>query len=118
MNRKILVIEDEKLLNDTISSFLTYSDFDVVSAYDGKSAISKAKECKPDLILLDVMLPGIYGYDIAKEIRKFSEVPIVFLTSVEDQESKDKAFKSGATDYLSKSIDLEILVEKINKILG
>jgi len=118
LNRKILVIEDEKLLNDSISSFLSYSDFDVVSVYDGKKAVREAKTHKPDLILLDVMLPGIYGYEIAKEIRKFSEVPIVFLTSVEDTESRNKAFNSGATEYLSKSIDLNVLLKKINKILN
>jgi two-component system response regulator VanR len=117
VNRKILVVEDEKLLNDTISTFLTYSNYDVVSAYDGISAVEMAKQHNPDLILLDVMLPCMLGYDVAKAIRKFSSVPILFLTSIEDKESKQKAFEAGATDYLSKSIDLSVLVEKINQIL-
>ena len=116
MNR-ILIVEDEKLLNETISVFLSYHDFEVVSAYDGKCAISKTKEYNPDLILLDVILPTMYGYEVAKKIREFSDVPIIFLTSIEDEESRQKAFECGASEYLSKSIDLEHLLKVIHKFL-
>jgi len=113
----ILIVEDETLLNDTISALLGFYDFDTISAYDGASAIKLAKEKSPDLILLDMILSDMYGYDVAKEIRDFSEVPIIFLTSMEEDDIKEKALQCRGSYYMSKSVDITLLIEKIKEVL-
>jgi DNA-binding response OmpR family regulator len=117
MKKKILIIEDDNDLNSTISKFLTLKDFEVKSVYDGQSAVDKVYEEHFDIILLDIKLPFINGYDVAKNIREFSDVAIIFLTSLDSQKDIEQGFLSGGDDYITKPFSLNELLLRINAIL-
>jgi len=117
MHRKILLVEDDRELNETILDFLQLSGFDVESVFDGEEAINLAYEKSFDLILLDVKLPLVNGFDVAKEIRKTSNVPIIFITSLDAQIDVEKGFLSGADDYIKKPFALKELKLRIDAIL-
>ena len=115
--RKILVVEDDKDLSDTIIKFLTIKSFVCKPVYDGRTAIETAYEDYYDLILLDIKLPFMNGFDVAKEIRKSSSVPIIFLTSLSAQNNIELGFTSGGDDYLTKPFSLNELYLRANAIL-
>ena len=116
MDKKILIVEDDKDLNETLSDFLGFY-FKVQSSFDGEDCINKVYESKFDLIILDVKLPIKNGFEVAKEIRKFSDVPIIFLTSLDSQKDIEKGFISGADDYIKKPFSLMELKFRIDAIL-
>ncbi len=115
--KKILTIEDDRDLNSTITKFLKMKSFECESAYDGEEALSIVYENKYDLILLDVKLPSMDGFRVAKEIRSFSNIPIVFLTSLSGEENIVKGFSNGGDDYLVKPFSLNELHSRINAVL-
>ena len=117
MKKKILITEDDNDLNSTISKFLALKDFEVKSVYDGQSAVDKVYEEHFDIILLDIKLPFINGYDVAKNIREFSDVAIIFLTSLDSQKDIEQGFLSGGDDYITKPFSLNELLLRINAIL-
>ncbi|GAB6074454.1 response regulator transcription factor [Nautilia lithotrophica] len=117
MKRKILIVEDDVSLNETIKEFLDLNDFENVSVYDGESAVNKAYEKNFDLILLDVKLPNKNGFDVAREIRKFNDVPIIFITSLDSEKDVEKGFLSGGDDYIRKPFSLKELKFRIDAIL-
>ena len=106
MKRKILLVEDDIELNETICDFLQIKDFKVSSLTDGSEVVNLIYEKKFDLILLDVKLPNQNGFNIAKQIREFSEVPIVFITSLNSLENIENGFMLGGDDYLTKPFSL------------
>ncbi|MEO1927481.1 MAG: response regulator transcription factor [Nautiliaceae bacterium] len=116
MKRKILVVEDDISLNETIKEFLEFSGFEVKSVYDGEEALKEAYESSYDLIVLDVKLPKLNGFEVAKEIRKFSTIPIVFLTSLDSEKDVEKGFLSGGDDYIRKPFSLKELKFRIDAI--
>jgi len=116
LDKKILIVEDDKDLNETLSDFLGFY-FKVQSSFDGEDCINKVYESKFDLIILDVKLPIKNGFEVAKEIRKFSDVPIIFLTSLDSQKDIEKGFISGADDYIKKPFSLMELKFRIDAIL-
>lgn len=99
---KILIIDDEKPINDLISSYLTKQGFKTISSLTGKDALEQVKEEKPDLIILDVMLPDIDGPDLCLQIRKHIDTPILFLSCKGEELDKIIAFSSGGDDYMTK----------------
>ena len=99
MKRKILIVEDDIDLNETIREFLE-NFYNVDSVKDGEEALNKAYEKNYDVIILDVKLPKIDGFSVAKEIRKFSKTPIIFLTSLDSEKDVEKGFLSGGDDYI------------------
>ena len=109
----ILLVEDDISLNETIKEFLEFSGYEVRSVFDGEEAINEAYEKKYQIIILDVKLPKKNGFEVAKEIRSFSEVPIIFLTSLDSQKDIEKGFLSGADDYLTKPFSLKELKFRI-----
>jgi DNA-binding response OmpR family regulator len=117
MKKQILIVEDDIDLNSSISKFLSIKNFKCVSVYDGQSAIDKAYEEKFMLIILDIKLPLKDGIEVAKSIREFSNIPIVFLTSLNSQVDIENAFSSGADDYIIKPFSLNELHLRINSIL-
>ncbi|ACM92798.1 DNA-binding response regulator [Nautilia profundicola AmH] len=117
MKRKILIVEDDVSLNETVKEFLELNGFESVSVYDGDSALSRAYEESFDIILLDVKLPGMNGFDVAKEIRKFSDTPIIFITSLDSEKDIEKGFLSGGDDYIRKPFSLKELKLRIDAIL-
>jgi len=115
---KILVVEDEKDLNRTMCSFLGKSGFEAVGALNANEAYDEMYGQMFDLIISDIMMPGIDGYEFAKTVRELNqEIPILFVTARDDFESKRKGFRAGIDDYMVKPIDLEELVLRIEALM-
>ncbi len=122
MTKVILFIEDESVLQKTFGEILKQEGYEVISALDGEIGLRLAKEKKPDLILLDLILPKINGFDVLKKLKEDKEtqgIPVIILTNLEGIGDVDKALELGATTYLVKAqYTLEEMVEKIKKALG
>ena len=109
-SKKILIIEDEKTISDIIQFNLTKEGFEVETAYDGKDGLEKALNGKPDLILLDLMLPLMDGFQVCKRVREVSNVPILMLTAKEQEVDKVLGLELGADDYITKPFNpVEVL---------
>lgn len=118
MQFKILIIEDEKTLLDTLTLNLQLEGFAVFFLNSGKDAITNINKIKPDLILLDIMLPDKNGVDIYKELVNInSKIPTIFLTAKNDIKDKIEGLKLGANDYITKPFDLEELLLRIHNVL-
>lgn len=113
MDKKILVVEDEKAIADILDFNLKKEGYTVVCAYDGEDGLSAALKEKPDLILLDVMLPKLDGFEVCKEIRKTSNVPIIMLTAREEEVDKILGLELGADDYITKPFSMRELMARI-----
>lgn len=122
MAKKILVIEDEETLNKTLSASLKSEGFEVFSALDGAQGLDFAKKEKPNLILLDLILPKIDGFEVLKSIKEDSnlrDVAIILLTNLESPENIQKALVAGATTYLVKAnYKLEEVLDKVKEVLN
>ena len=115
---KILVVEDEKDLNRTMCSFLSRCGYEAVGALNANEAYDEMYGQIFDLIISDIMMPGIDGYEFAKTVRELNqEIPILFVTARDDFESKRKGFRAGIDDYMVKPIDLEELVLRIEALM-
>ncbi len=112
---KILLVEDDIDLNDTIREFLE-NFYQVESIFDGQEAIDRVFENSYDLIILDVKLPSIDGFSVAKEIRAFKDIPIIFLTSLDSEKDIERGFLSGGDDYIRKPFSLKELKFRIDAI--
>jgi DNA-binding response OmpR family regulator len=112
---KILLVEDDIDLNETIREFLE-NFYNVDSVKDGEEALNKAYEKNYDVIILDVKLPKIDGFSVAKEIRKFSKTPIIFLTSLDSEKDVEEGFLSGGDDYIRKPFSLKELKLRIDAV--
>ena len=115
---KILVVEDEKDLNRYVATCLRNNNYDVTVAYDGEEALAKTEENKFDLILTDIMMPKMDGFDLAENIRITDKTtPIIFMTAKDDKSSKMLGYTLGIDDYVTKPFDMDVLIMKINAIL-
>ncbi|MBU2036673.1 response regulator [Patescibacteria group bacterium] len=115
--KTILLIEDEPTLQKTLSSALTQEGYEIKSALDGEIGLRLAREIKPDLILLDLILPKLDGFEVLGELKKdgpLKDVPIIVLTNLESAPDIERALSLGATSYLVKAnYDLKDVIEKI-----
>ena len=118
---KILVVEDDKFLRELISQKLAKEDFNVVEAMDGEEGVKKAKEEKPDIILLDLILPGIDGFEVLTRIREDKSLvstPVIILSNLGQKEDIERGLKIGATDYMIKAhFTPGEIIEKIRTII-
>ena len=115
---KILLLEDDANLNETITEFLTEQGHDVISVYDGHEAQEKLYESKYDLLLFDVNIPGINGFDLLKEAREGDVVaPAIFITSLDSVDDLEKGFESGCDDYIRKPFALKELLIRVETLL-
>ncbi len=118
MKAKLLLLEDESALNETITEYLQEQGYDVVSVYDGDEAQEKIYEMPFDLLLLDVNVPGINGFDLLKTSRESgTKTPAIFLTSRNALADVEDGFESGADDYLRKPFALKELLLRIENLL-
>ena len=117
MDTTILIVEDEKNINEILSYTFTQSGYKTLSAYDGVSGLEMCLQQKPDLVLLDVNLPGMDGMDVCKEIRKTSNVPIIMLTAREDEVDKVLGLEFGADDYMTKPYSARELSARVKALL-
>ncbi len=111
--KKVLIIEDEKPISDIIRFNLEKDGFQVESAYDGQEGLAKALSVNPDVVLLDVMLPGIDGFEVLKRVREKSRVPILMLTAKEEEVDKVLGLELGADDYITKPFGMRELIARI-----
>jgi len=117
---RILIIEDEKLTVELLKLNLCEEGFDIIAAFDGEEGLRKAQQKKPDLIILDLMLPKINGLEVCKILKndvKTRNIPVVMLTCRTDMEVKLEGFQKGADDYIVKPFDQRELLARINSIL-
>ena len=114
---KILVVDDEVDIVDFIDGYLTGEGYEVIKAYDGVEALDKMRQDLPDLVVLDVMLPGLDGFEVCKQMRTESTVPILMVTAKDTDVDKIVGLEIGADDYMPKPFNPRELVARIKAIL-
>lgn len=115
---KILVVEDDKDLNKTVCSFLNHSGYEAIGCLDALDAYDALYENTFDLIISDIMMPDVDGFEFARNVREQNEdIPILFMTARDDIASKQKGFRIGVDDYMVKPIDLDELFLRIGALL-
>ncbi|MBN2018614.1 MAG: response regulator transcription factor [Sedimentisphaerales bacterium] len=118
IKKKILLVEDEAKIRNALKDFLDFQGFAVVEAVDGIEAIEKAAKSRPDLILLDLMLPKVSGEDVCRRWRQEGlQTPIIMLTAKGQQKDKIEGLNLGADDYITKPFSLEELLARIEAVL-
>lgn len=117
MKRKILIIEDEKPLAQVLEDTFSQEGFEIIKAFDGKNGVDKFYNEKPDLILLDINLPKKLGWEVCKEIRETSNIPIIMMTARDSDSDEYNGLSIGADDYITKPFNLKILLLKVKKLL-
>lgn len=117
MSKTILVVDDKKSLQDLVKAYLTQESFRVVTANNGQEALYVARHEKPDLILLDVMMPEMGGYDFMRAYQREQETPIILLTAKLEEADKVLGLELGADDYITKPFSMRELVARIRAVL-
>ena len=117
MTKKVLIIDDEAKIVEICQDYLKAAGFSVVTSLDGEGGLEKARKEKPDLILLDLMLPGIDGLDICRELRKESNTPIIMLTARVEETDKLIGLEIGADDYITKPFSPREMVARVRTVL-
>lgn len=115
--QKILIVDDDENIAELISLYMTKECFETQIVYDGESALQAADTFAPDLILLDLMLPGIDGYQVCREIRQKSQMPIIILSAKGEVFDKVLGLELGADDYMEKPFDTKELVARVKAVL-
>ena len=118
-NRKILIAEDEPDILEIIAFNLRAQGYEIITAKNGNEAIEKAREHKPDLIILDVMMPGKNGFEVCRYLRMqedFRNTIIIFLTALNDESTEIKGLETGGDDYISKPISPKVLISRVNAL--
>lgn len=116
-SQRILVVDDEPAVTDLLAYNLRKAHYDVLVAGDGREALRQAREGAPDLIVLDLMLPGIDGLDVCRELRRTSAVPIIMLTARGEEIDRVVGLELGADDYLTKPFSVRELLARIKAVL-
>ena len=114
---KVVVVDDDEHIRELASLYLTKEGFDVTCAVDGTSAVTTIRSVDPSLVVLDLMLPGMSGFDVCKEVRTTSNVPIIMLTARDEDVDKIVGLEIGADDYLTKPFNPRELVARVKAIL-
>lgn len=117
IKQKILIVDDDENIAELISLYLIKECFDTFIVNDGEEALTEFKKYRPNLILLDLMLPGIDGYEVCREIRKTSNVPIIMLSAKGEVFDKVLGLELGADDYINKPFDSKELVARVKAVL-
>ena len=115
---RLLVVDDEPSIRDLLSASLRFAGYDVVTAADGASALALAEKHRPHLVVLDVMMPDMDGYEVTRKLRERGrDVPVLFLTARDDVEDKVMGLTVGGDDYVTKPFSLEEVVARIRAVL-
>ena len=122
MAKKILIIEDDKFLRELIAKKILKEGYEVFEAVDGTEGLTKVKEVKPDLILLDLILPIVDGFEVLSQLKKetsLSSIPVIILSNLGQKEDVEKGLKLGAAGYLIKAhFELDEIVERIKDVIN
>jgi len=114
---RILVVDDERRMVGFIRLNLEQDGFEVIEAYNGNEALERLRDSLPDLILLDVMMPDIDGFEVLRMIREISQVPVIMLTAKGEEDDKVKGLELGADDYITKPFSPRELVSRVKAVL-
>ena len=117
VSRRVLVVEDDRVINQAISERLEVEGYDVVRAWDGPGAVAASQEHEPDLLVLDVMLPGYDGHEVCRRVQAERPVPVLMLTARADEADVLVGLGVGADDYLTKPFRMRELVARIGALL-
>ncbi len=115
--RRILVVDDEERMVRFIRMNLEHDGFQVSEAFNGKQAIQKMRDVTPDIILLDVMMPDLDGFEVLETVREFSNVPVIMLTAKGEEDDRVRGLEHGADDYITKPFSPRELVSRIKAVL-
>ncbi len=121
VKKRILLADDEEDIKTVVAMFLEAQGYEVVTAFDGLDALEKVRTEKPDLILLDIMMPVLDGFEVCRRLKENEEtakIPILILSAAAHVESVNRGLKAGAKDYIVKPFEPEKLVEKIEQFIG
>lgn len=121
MNKKILVVDDEAQLVDMVKMRLEANNYDVITASDGQLALERARGEKPDLIILDLMLPKIDGYKVCRMLKfdeKYKKIPIIMFTARAQESDMKRGAEVGADAYITKPFDSKLLLNKIEELIS
>ena len=117
MERKVVVVEDDINIAELLRLYLEKDGFAVTVTHDGAEGLRIAEEIKPDLVMLDIMLPGMDGWQVCKRLRQTSKVPIIMLTAKGETEDKVQGLEMGADDYIVKPFEVKELLARIHAVL-
>lgn len=120
MTRKILVVEDDRMSRTMLTKRLTKSGFQVVPAVDAEQAIAAIPIEHPDLILMDVGLPGMNGYDATRQLKadpSTRQIPVIILTGLDTEADREEAFAAGCDDFAHKPVEMRLLLEKMQVLM-
>lgn len=122
MAKKIVLADDEQFISIAYKDGLTRAGYDLTVAHDGEEALAKIKEVKPDLVLLDLIMPKKTGFEVIKEVKadpEIAQIPVIVLSNLSQHTDEEEVRQSGAIDFLVKSdISLEQLVARIQQVIG
>lgn len=117
MDYKVLIVEDEEKLRDVLCDYFISRQDVPVGAQDGVQALELIEEQDFDAVLLDIMMPGLDGFSVCRAVRRKSDVPIVFLTALSDEDDKLKGYELGADDYVTKPFTMSVLYAKVSALI-
>lgn len=117
MTPRILVVDDEPAVTDLLAYNLRKAHYDVLTAAEGGTALRLAKDCKPDLILLDLMIPEVDGLDVCRELRKSGDIPIIMITARGEEIDRVVGLEIGADDYVTKPFSVRELMARVKAVL-
>ena len=117
MTKKILVVDDEKKIVEIVKAYLEKDGFTVIVAYDGKTALDMTRNQNPDLVILDLMIPEVAGWDVCRTLRAKSNVPVIMLTARDEDTDKIVGLELGADDYVTKPFNPKELVSRVKAVL-
>lgn len=117
MSKRALIVEDDINIAELLKIYLQKDGFEIENAYDGRKAVELAEKFQPDIILLDIMLPIMDGWQVCREVRKNSQVPIIMLTAKGESMDKVSGLEMGADDYVTKPFDPKELIARIHAVM-
>jgi putative two-component system response regulator len=121
VNKRILVVDDDAMNREVMEAFLNLESYDVLLASNGKQGLSLAEQKKPNLIILDVRLPDILGYEVCEILKNNTEtksIPILMVTGFDAKEDRERAMQVGVDEFLSRPFEGETLIERVNHLLS
>jgi two-component system alkaline phosphatase synthesis response regulator PhoP len=121
MGKKILLVDDEPDALEIYAMRLEVAGYQIIKAEDGEKALALAKTEKPDLIILDLMLPKIEGFDVCRSLKfddEYKNIPIVILSALIQASDKQKATDAGANDFFSKPVDFNVFLKRLKELMG
>jgi DNA-binding response OmpR family regulator len=116
MSLKVLVIDDDPMVTEIYNGILTAQGFEVFLANSGPKGLEAMQKLNPDVIVLDLMMPGMNGWEVCQQIRTFSQAPILMITAVVDPDGVMRALEAGADDYLIKPTPGEVIAARIRRL--